>query len=62
MAQSTQRPTSAQVMISRFGSSSPTLGSRLSLQARFGSSVSLSLCRSLLTVSLSLSLSKINKH
>ena len=67
MAQWVKHPTSAQVMISRFVSSSPTSGSvwtAQSLEPASGYvSPPLSLCPSLIrTLSLSLSLSKINKH
>ena len=69
MAQSVKRPTSAQVMISRFVGLSPVLGSMLTAQSLEPASdsvfhslplphaLSLSLC-----LSLTLSLSKINKH
>ena len=63
MAQSVKRPTSAQVMISQFRSSSPTSGSvlkALSLKP-VSDSVSPSLSAPPPLV-LSLSLSKINKH
>ena len=73
MAQSVKRPTSAQVMISQFVSSSPTSGSVLTAQslepASDPVSPSLPLPRShsacvclCLCLCLSLSLSKINKH
>ena len=68
VAQSVERPASAQVMISRFVSSSPASGSVLpaqSLGACFGSCVSLSLCPSpthALSLSLSRSPAKINKN
>ena len=65
MAQSARCPTSAQVMISRFVSSSPASGSVLTARSLEPApdSVSLSLCPSpARTLSLSLSLSKINKH
>ena len=60
MAQCVQHPTLAQVMISQFMSSSPTLGSVLTARSLepVSDSVSLSLCLSLLT----LCLSKINKY
>ena len=62
---SVKRPTSAQVMISRSVSLSPTSGSVLTAQslepASDSVSHSLSLCPSL-THALSLYLSKINKH
>ena len=62
VAQLVKRPTSAQVMISRFGSSSPTLGPLLTAQSLEPASDSVSpcLCPSP-GCSLSLSLSKINK-
>ena len=61
MAQSAERPASAQVMISRFMSSSPALGSVLTARSLepVSDSVSLSLCSSP-AHALSLSL-KINK-
>ena len=66
VAQSVKRPTSAQVMISQFVSSSPALGSVPSAGSLepASDSVSSSLCPPLLSfcLSLSLSLSKINKH
>ena len=63
VAQPVERPTSAQVTISWFSSSSPVSGSVLTAEpgACFGFCVSLSLCPSH-THALSLSLSKINKH
>ena len=64
-AWSVERPTSAQVMISPSVSSSPKLGSVLTAQSLepASNSVSPSLCPSdTLTLSLSLSLSKINKQ
>ena len=54
MAQSVKRPTSAQVMISQFVSSSPASGSVLTAQTLEPTSDSMSVC---LSVSLSLSLS-----
>ena len=58
VAQSVECPTSAQVMISRFMSSTPTWGSLLSAQSLLRIlSLPLSLCPSLLTLSLSQ-----NKH
>ena len=70
MAQSFEHLTSAQVMISQFIGSSPTLGSVLRTQSLVlaSDSVSISLCPFLtsalpLSLSLSLSLSNIkNKH
>ena len=68
MAQLVKRPTLGQVVISQFVSSSPTLGSvltagSLELGTCFRSCVSLSLCPSFTsTLSLFLSLSKINKN
>ena len=69
MAQSVERPTSAQVMISRFVGSSPASGSVLTAQSLepASDSVSLSLCASpahalSLSLSLSLALAKVNKH
>ena len=60
VAQLAERRTSAQVMISPFVSSSPASGSVLTAQnldgACLGFCVSLSLCPSLLTLCLSLSL------
>ena len=65
MAQSVERPISAQVMISRFVGSSPASGSVLTAQgldpASDSVSPSLSLC-SFPVRALSLSVSKINKH
>ena len=63
VAQSVERPTSAQVMISRSVSLSPALGSVLTAQSLEPAldSVSLSLWPSP-AQALSLSLSKINKH
>ena len=66
VAQSVERPTSAQVMISRSVSSSPASGSVLTAQSlepasdSVSPSLALPLPRSALSVSLSLS--KINKH
>ena len=62
MAQSGKHPTSAQVMISQFASSSPASGSVLTAQSLepASDSVSPSLCPSPLM--LCLSLLKINKH
>ena len=65
VAQSVRCLTSAQVTISRVVSSSPCIGlcaDRPEPGACFGFCVSLSLHPSLLTLCLSLSLSKINKH
>ena len=69
VAQSVERPTSTQVMISWFGSSSPVSGSVLTARSLEPASVSVSLSLSLslplphsLSLSLSLSLSKITKH
>ena len=69
VAQSVEQPSSAQVMFSRFVSSSPTLGSVLTAwnlePASESVSPSLSAPPSLapgLSLSLSLSLSNINKH
>ena len=67
MAQSVECPTSAQVMISRFVSSSPTLGSVLTARSLEPASDSVTPSLSappllVLSSSLSLSLSKINKH
>ena len=67
MAQSVERPTSAQVMISWFMGSSPALGSVLTTQSLEPASDSVSPSLSAppllaLTLSLSLSLSKVNKH
>ena len=69
VAQSVERPTSAQVTISRFVGSSPTSGSVLMAQSLEPVSVSASpshsappLLMPCLSLSLSLSLSKINKH
>ena len=66
MTWSVERSTSAQVMISGFMSSSPALGSVLTAQslesASDAVSPSLSAHSRLHSVSLSLSLSKINKH
>ena len=63
MAQSVKRPTSAQVMISRFVGSGPASGSVLTAQSleSDSDSVSPSLSAPSLLV-LCLSLSKINKH
>ena len=66
VAQSVECPTSAQVMISRFMSLSPTLGPVLTAQSLEPASDSVSPCLSLslclsLTHALSLSPSKINK-
>ena len=63
MAQSVERPTSAQVMISQSVSSSPALGSALTAQSleTASDSVSPSLSVPPLLVC-SVSLSKINKH
>ena len=62
VAQSVKRPTSAQVTISRFVSSSPAPGSVLTAQSleSVSDSVSPSLCSSPVHA-LSLSVSKINK-
>ena len=65
MAQSVERPTSAQVTISRSVSLSPASGSVLTVQSLEPASDSVSLFLSappLLMLCLSLSLSKINKH
>ena len=65
VAQSGKRPTSAQVMISRFVGSSPVSGSVLTAQSLEPASDSVSPSFSappLLTLCHSLSLSKINKH
>ena len=64
VAQSVGHPTSAQVMISRFVSSSPASGSVLTAQSLdpASDSVSPSLSLPLAAHALSLSLSKINKH
>ena len=65
MAQLVKRPTSAQVMISRFVGSSPASGSVLTARslelAEESASFSLS-ASPLLVLCFSLSLSKINKH
>ena len=64
MAHSVKRPTSAQVMISRFVSSGPMSGSVLTTQSLEPASDSVSLSRSAptpLLLFLSLSLSRINK-
>ena len=60
MAQSVKRPTSAQVMISRFASSSPVSGSVLTAQTLEPASESVSPSPSALPCSRSVSLSKIN--
>ena len=57
MAQSIKRPTLAQVMISRFVSSSPASGSALTVQSLLGFSLSLSLSLSLPSPACSPSLS-----
>ena len=65
VAQSVERPTSAQVMISQSVSSSPALGSVPTAQSLEPVSDSVSPSLSApppLTLCLSLSLSKINKH
>ena len=65
MAQSVTRQTSAQVMISRFVSSSPTSGSGLTAQSLEPASDSVSPSLSappLLELVVSVSLSKTNKH
>ena len=65
MAQSVKRPTSAQVMISRFVGSGPTSGSVLTALSLEPASDSVSPSLSgppWITLCLSLSLSKINKH
>ena len=65
MAQSVKRPTSAQVMISWFVGSSPTSGSVLTAQGLEPASDSVSPSLSApppLTLFLSLSLLKINRH
>ena len=65
MAPSVERPTSAQVMISRFMSLSPASGSVMTAQSLEPAldSVSPSLSAPpLLTLCVSLSVSKINKH
>ena len=64
MAQSIGRPTSAQIMISRFVGSSSASGSVLTAQSLepASGSVSPSLSAPSPTRALSLSLSKINKH
>ena len=66
MAQLVERPTSAQVMISWFVSSSPALGSQLTTQslepASDSVSPSLSAPPPTYALSLSLSVAKINKH
>ena len=61
VAQSFERPTSAQVMISRLVSSSPTSGSVLTAQGLETASDSLSPLSLLLPCSHPVSLSKINK-
>ena len=63
VAQSVKRPTLAQVMTSRFVSSSPALGSVLTAQSLepASDSVSLSLCASPVHA-LSLSVSEMSKH
>ena len=63
VAQSVELPASAQVMISRFVSSSPTSGSVLTAQSPEPASDSVSPSLSALPpLVLSLSFSKINKH
>ena len=63
MAQSVKHPTSAQVMISQFVSSSPTSGSVLTAQSLEPASDSVSPSLSAPPpLALCLSLSKINKH
>ena len=61
MAQSVKRPTSAQVMISQFVSSSPTSGSVLTAQSLEPASDPVSPSLSL-PLPLTISLSKINKN
>ena len=62
MAQSVQRPTSAQVMISHFMGSSPVSGSALTAQSLEPALDSVSPSLSALPLTHTLSLSKINKH
>ena len=62
VAQSVKHLTSAQVMISRFVSSSPAWGSLLLTQTRFRASLPSPPCHSPNSRAHTLSLSKINKH